>query len=181
MTEIQLISLGSVPSGPPAEESFVTDWKPGYFYPNLIDLNVLPDSIIYEDIVEDLDGESGLDDLLADAAANNEDFNDMVQAIYDFGPVNLVDLNLATTYLDLNDYASSLIEIDYGIVLKSSQDGITFDEIVPELAKFNTSSREWAVCAENVYHRLRLSADNVNQYFHAQKLELQVNITGRIG
>ncbi len=81
---------------------------------------------------------------------------------------------------DWNGRYTSLTQLDYTLKLLASEDGITFDEYLPELVRFDVGARLYVTLTSGNFHRLRLEATDPWDYYHLQFLELTMNYNGEV-
>ena len=177
--EIQRFTLGSIPSAAPETPDFTTEWKPEYFYGDSEDWSSIP-AIVNGDAVFDLNALAGNVDLLTapdDGGVDCLNFNRPTLIFIDDG---VEDWNALDGAEDWSGPVSGLPRLTPRITLQSSDDGITFEEFTPQLARFNTAAWTYTQLSSGVHHRLRLEAIDPNEYFHIRFLDLTLNYVGHL-
>lgn len=178
--EIQTVMLGSIPVAA-TRDDFTTSWRPGYFFGESEDWNSPP--IITVDPAPVIEDRMLLPDEIEDQNLVPSYLIDML--LYENRSVSFVDeytedWNDESGSEDWGGPVSGLPEITLDLSIRSSQDGRTFEEVFPELARFDTDSQQYATMTSGSFHRVRIAAEQPMQYFHATSIHLSFAYGGQL-
>lgn len=175
--EIQELIIGSIPSAAPVEESWITEWKPNYFYDPVEDWD---DDIILipGDFTDDLMIGDSILDLNAASGDSDLDFNVANYPTF-IDSSDHEDWNNTAISEDWMSPISGLPIIDYDLSIQGSGDGITFDLFTPVIARFNTAALTYSVETSGNFHRIRFDAVQQGHYFHVKYAEVNVEYGGQ--
>ena len=179
--EIQELKISSPPSEPQFIEDYRTSHHASWFYPEFEEWNSIA-TIQYFDTTEDFELTDDSEDWLTGPVSESEDWLYAIFPLVTYDPVEYEDWDTAPDSTeDWNGPGPGLIPIDYGIEVKASQDGITFDATIPEMSRFNVTAQDWATISSGLYHRIRLSAAEPWQYYDASLVSVTLQFSGNIG
>lgn len=175
--EIQEIKFGSEPRLPD-EHYPSTNWIEDKVFWEEEDWNW--DGLVgTEDIVEDLNLESGFEDM--NTSENmTYDFNFLVKYIYDDSGVPDEDWNIEDGAEDWNGQFAHLNPLKDKLTILSSEDGYTFQEFEPYLALFLTHTRTLTLVAPGYFHRMRIEANEPYAYYHVRFLGFTFEYGGQL-
>jgi hypothetical protein len=81
---------------------------------------------------------------------------------------------------DWNGPLSSNPIVDVTLAFESSDDGITFDIVVPVMAKFNSTASLYTMLTSGTFHRLRITANTLNAYYHITYAGVTMTYGGQV-
>ena len=177
--EIQQVVVGGVPVAAPLPMDFTTAWNKSGFYGTSEDWDSAP-TLVSADVIEDWLTATGDEDNSALPVTRSEDWLTESDDSNTFTVDVAEDWNNAGVAEEWNGQFSGLPALSYGIVVRVSQDGITFDEVTPKMARFNAAAQVWACIADGPLQVLRLTATEVNEFFHVQYLDITQDSTGQV-
>lgn len=179
-TEIQEVYVGSIPVAAP-ELDFTTMWKADWFYGEHEDWNEIP-IIIHGDMINDhMIMADSIEDLQLSQPSVNEDLLTQDYPEFTYSEEIYEDWDVMTGSEDWNRIVSAYPALDYQLVAQSSQDGITFVEYPVVLSRFDSASKTFATMTSGTLHKLRFAAEEVNEYYHVQALEITITYGGQLG
>jgi len=179
--EIQELKMSSPPSEPQFSNDYRTNHHKTWFYPELEDWDSVA-TIDYFDTTEDWMVSDDSDDWLSAPSFENEDWLYAIFPLVTYIPTEFEDWNAGPDSTeDWNGPGPGLIPIDYGLEVRASQDGITFDATIPEMSRFNVTAQDWATISGGLFHRIRLSATEPWQYYDASHVAVTLQFSGNIG
>ena len=179
--EIQELKISSPPSEPKFTNDYRTNHHKAWFYPEVEDWDSAA-TIDYFDTVEDWAVATGDDDFLTAPESESEDWLYLTFPLVTYAETEVIDWgSMPDSIEEWNGPGPGLIPVDYGIEVKASQDGITFDPSIPKMARFNVSAQDWAGISGGLYHRIRLSAMEPWQYYDASHVAVTLQFSGNLG
>jgi len=90
------------------------------------------------------------------------------------------DWNLMTGDEDWGGLTSGLSPYDYNLSWLASLDGITFDLVKPDMARFDIAGQVWTGITSGTFHRIRLEAIEPMQFFHANHINVTLQYNGKL-
>jgi hypothetical protein len=165
--EIQEIRYGSVLETPNFPVDFTTEHKESLFYWEEEDWDYTP-IVAAVDIEEDLMDESGSEDLMNLPDDQNVDFMQMSDYTTDDSEVPAEDWNELSGDEDWGGVLASAMPLSSALTIRSSDDGYTYNEFTPVLAKFDAGARTLTTIAPGTWHRVRIQATEPFEYYHVK-------------
>jgi len=177
--EIQEMKISSPPSSPNFPNDYRTDHHKSWFYWPTEDWST-PGVVTDYDILEDWQTESDDEDWMLGPEVF-EDWLELTDPDVSFVTDSTEDWNLDGPTEDWNGPALNLIPLTYGLEWKASQDGITFDSVIPKMARFNVAAQDWAGISGGLYHRIRISAEDLWQFYDVSLMTVTLQFGGNLG
>lgn len=180
--EIQEMKVSSIPSSPSFDPDFRSNHHKTDFYGTEEDWNSLALSLADDDITEDcmfIDDDTDDEDWLIDVG-DSEDFNLLMGGTVVFAIESEEDWNLLSGTEDWGGLASGLNPITYDIEVRASQDGITFDTSIPQMARFDIAAQSYVGLPSGAFNRIRLSAAAPYQYYWASYISVAIQYQGKL-
>ncbi len=177
--EFHELLIGSVRSAPPEVEDFTTAWKPDYFYGTAEDWDS-PGEAVDGDLIEDLDIVNGSIDFESAPSYGAIDMEYANYPTYYFDVESVEDWNNDGIAEDWGGVLSGLNEITYQLTVESSEDGITFDETTPFVARFMTEARLFTLMSSGTYHRFTFRAIELGEYYHIKLMTGTIDYGGKV-
>jgi len=178
--EFQEIVINTPNLQPPAGLTFETDYRADYFYPESEDWNY-GGTIIPSDIEVDWMTDSGEEDWNG-GANRHEDWHAMFEYGLSVDPdTEYEDWNIDSGDEDFGGNSGDYPQLDYGLSIHASQDGITVVDYPPVLARFATGSQTYAVMTSGSLHHMRITALDIGDWYHLRSAALTMNYGGQQG
>lgn len=182
LLEIQEVIVGSIPTGAPTPSDFTTDWKADFFYGDTPeDWNSTPTITSHDQVIDFMTANVATSvDYLTALNGHNLDHLYADFPIITYSDDGDEDWNVISGAEDWGGPISGLSILDYTFTIESAQDEITVATFVPELARFNTTSRMFTTMTTGNLHTLHFGADGFGEYYHIKNLEVTFSTGGRL-
>lgn len=180
LLEIHEMTISSIPISPP---EFVEDYTLAHHDEDFRGESEDWDSdsvVTMADIVEDWNVDSGAEDWLSSELNVFEDWNLLSDYVVDYDDEVDEDWEVLGGDEDWDGKYSGLTPYWYDVKWLGSDDGITFDEAIPELARFGQEGQMWSGFSSGAYHRIRISTGAWPTYYKVSLLNLRLQYGGRI-
>lgn len=158
---------------------FATAYDPEKFYAEELDLNTDP-VVTTENIEEDWDVmPDSIEDWGMGPPEASEDWSFMLIYESTWDPETDWDLMAGPEVdVDLMGIAIQFPELSYQVKVLGSIDGITFAAFQPDMAKFSHGAQVFTGLSHGMYHRLRIEASELGEYYHARAIEYTAHYSG---
>lgn len=175
--EFTEISIHSIPMQPTIPVDFTTQWNEGFYYPEGEDWNYTG-TLTASDSSEDwLTADDAIEDWLTDGGQEDWLYESIYTLNLDSG-TEAEDWNEEGDSEDFGKNAADYPLINYQISIHASQDGITVDDYVPELAKFSIGTKEFSTLTSGSLHYLRVKASEPREWYAVYGLDLTMSYGG---